>query len=252
MTASPFSLEGRRALVTGGGRGLGAAMARGLGEAGARVALVARTAGEIEETAATISGSVPLLWDISDPHGMAALTDRAEELLDGPLDIVVHAAGIQHREPAETFPRADWERVLALNVSAPFFLSQEIGRRQLRDSRPGSHIFVGSLMSHLSGPGIVAYTASKSAVFGVIRNLSSEWAARGIRVNGIGPGYIRSRLTEAAFRDPQRAAQIADRIPMGRLGTAEDMAGTVVFLASDASAYITGQLIMVDGGWTAS
>lgn len=250
---SLFSLDGRRAIVTGAGRGLGAAMAEALATAGAKVALVARGAAELDVVAQRIGeNAVAIPFDLSGGAGVSELVDSAETALAGPLDIVVHAAGIQHREPAETFASADWDRVLAVNLTAPFLLSQEIGRRQLQSGRPGSHIFIGSLTSSLSVPSVVAYTASKSGLYGVARNLSLEWSSRGIRANVIGPGYIRTQLTEALFDDPVRAAKLSDRIPIGRFGTPADMAGAVIFLASDASAYITGQLLMVDGGWSAS
>ena len=250
---SLFSLEGKNALVTGAGRGLGAAMAKGLAEAGAAVALVARSEDALAETAAAISGRTSVIaFDLSELDGIPGLVDRAESTLGGPIDIVLHAAGTQYREPAETFPREAWERILSVNLSSPFLLSQEIGLRQLEAGQSGSHIFFGSLTSHLSVRSVVAYTASKSAIYGVVRNLSLEWSGRGVRVNGIGPGYIRTALTQDLVDDPVRGPKLLDRIPMGRLGKPEDMVGAVVFLASDASSYVTGQLVMVDGGWSAS
>jgi NAD(P)-dependent dehydrogenase (short-subunit alcohol dehydrogenase family) len=141
---------------------------------------------------------------------------------------------------------------LSVNLTAPFFLSQAVGRRQIEMGRHGSHIFVGSLTSMFSVRGVTAYTASKSGIYGVLRNLSTEWSGRGIRANGIGPGYIRTALTQALIDDPERGPQILNRIPMGRLGSREDMEGAAVFLASEASAYITGQMLMVDGGWSAA
>lgn len=250
---SMFSLDGRRVLVTGAGRGLGAAMAEGLANAGARVALVSRTQAELDRVAAKIGpGASALAADVSTTGAHAGLVDAAETALGGEIDVVVHAVGVQHRMPAEDFAPGDWERVIRVNLTAPFFLSQEIGRRQLRASRAGSHIFIGSLTSLLSVPNVSAYTASKSGLYGVVRNLSLEWSARGIRVNGIGPGYIRTALTEDLMADPVRRQKLLDRIPMGRLGEGADMAGAAVFLASDASAYVSGQLLMIDGGWSAS
>ncbi|HVW45319.1 MAG TPA: SDR family oxidoreductase [Amycolatopsis sp.] len=247
-----FGLGGRRALVTGAGRGLGAAMARGLAEAGASVALVSRSADQVAATAAAIGDrGFALPADVSDPETFPALVDRAEERLGGPIDIVLHAAGVQHRQPAVDFDRPAWDALIAVNLSAPFFLSQEIGRRQLGAGRPGSHIFVASLGSHIGLRDVVAYTAGKSGLWAVVRNLAVEWSAHGIRANAIGPGYIRTELTKALLDDPDSHRRILARVPMGRLGTPDDMAGAAVFLASDASAYVTGQLLMVDGGWTA-
>jgi 2-deoxy-D-gluconate 3-dehydrogenase len=250
---SLFSLEGKRAIVTGAGRGLGAAMAGGLAAAGATVALVSRSESELEQTSASLEGdTVVLPADVSDLGALVGLVDRAEAALGGAVDIVLHAAGVQHREPAEDFGRDEWQRVLDINLSAPFFLSQEIGRRQLEADRAGSHIFIGSLASQLSLRSTVAYTASKAGIYGVLRNLSLEWSSRGVRANGIGPGYIRTELTKALIDDPARGPKLLERIPMGRLGQPADMVGAAIFLASDASSYVTGQLLMVDGGWSAS
>jgi NAD(P)-dependent dehydrogenase (short-subunit alcohol dehydrogenase family) len=248
-----FSLKGKRALVTGAGRGLGLAIASGLAESGAHVALVSRSPDELEMAAESIGPAATAFpADVAARGAAAPLLNEVEAGLGGEIDIVVHAAGVQHREPAESFDPDEWNRVISVNLTAPFLLSQELGRRQLEKGRRGSHIFIGSLSSHLSLPSVVAYTASKAGIYGVLRNLSLEWAGRGIRVNGIGPGYIRTKLTEAVFNDTQRKQRMLDRIPMNRFGEPEELAGAAVFLASDASSYITGQLLMVDGGWTSS
>ncbi|MET1034726.1 MAG: SDR family oxidoreductase [Arthrobacter sp.] len=252
MSIELFSLAGRRAVVTGGGRGLGKAIAAGLADAGATVAVVSRTSADVEAAADELGERVvPLALDVAGDDA-AGLVDAMEAALGGAIDVVVHAAGVQHRQPAEEFAADAWDRVVRVNLTAPFRLSQEIGRRQLATERAGSHIFIGSLTSLLSIPDVAAYTATKSGVFGLIRTLSTEWSGRGIRVNGIGPGYFRTALTEAVFSDEERYRKMLDRIPMGRFGNPQELAGTAVFLASDASSYTTGQLLMVDGGWTAS
>ena len=243
---SEFDLAGRRVLLTGGSRGLGRAMGHGLVGAGASVVSVARgseerSEGELHQFAA----------DVADFPRLGQLVNRAEELLEGPVDTVVHAAGIQHRSPAASFPLEEWERLVAVNLTAPFALSQEVGRRQLAASVPGSHVFVASLTSHIGLPNLAAYAATKSGVMGVVRTLAVEWAASGIRVNAIGPGYFRTTLTEALFQDEPARERLYQRIPMRRFGQPEDLCGPVVFLASEASRYVTGQLLMVDGGWTA-
>lgn len=244
-----LSLAGKRVLVTGGSRGLGLGMARGLREAGAEVVIMSRTAEQVYAAARAIS-ALPFVADANnDPVQIVA---EVEELLEGCVDCVVHAAGIQYRASAEAFPAAEWDSILRTNLTAPFRLSQELGRRQLELGVGGSHIFIGSLTSTLSIPGIVAYTASKSAIYGVVRSLSTEWAGRGIRVNGIAPGYFRTNLTEAVFSDPETYANMLRRIPMERFGDPNELAGPAVFLASDAASYITGQLLTVDGGWTAA
>lgn len=252
MSTELFSLSGRRAVVTGGGRGLGKAVAAGLAAAGATVAVVSRTAADVEAAAAGLGHNVvPLAMDVASGD-VAAMVDAMEAGLGGPVDVIVHAAGVQHREPAEQFDAEEWDRVLRINLTAPFRLSQEVGRRQLDGGRKGSHIFIGSLTSLLSIPDAAAYTASKSGVYGLVRTLSTEWSGRGIRVNGIGPGYFRTALTEAVFADEKRYQKMLDRIPMGRFGAPEELAGAAVYLASDASSYTTGQMLMVDGGWTAA
>ncbi|WP_193128617.1 SDR family NAD(P)-dependent oxidoreductase [Gulosibacter sediminis] len=244
-----FSLAGKTSIVTGGSRGLGKAMARGLVDAGARVVVVARSEDAVAATADEL-GAIGIAADVT--AAPARLLDDAEVALSAPLDIVLHAAGGQHRQAAEHFDPEQWERLLRINLTAPFALSQELGRRQLDRGTGGSHIFIGSLTSTISMPQISAYTATKSGVYGVARSLSSEWSGRGIRANAIAPGYFRTELTEAVFTDEQRYAEMLARIPMGRFGDPEELAGAAVFLASDAASYLTGQLITVDGGWTAA
>lgn len=245
-TMDKFKLEGKRALVTGGSRGLGRAIAIGLADAGATVVTLAR--GEAEDAERLLH----LVGDVSDLDGIPALVDRAEERAGGPIDLVVHAAGVQHRSPIEDFPRDEVQRLVDINLIAPYLLSQEIGRRQLEAERPGSHLFIASLTSLLGFPNISVYGATKSGVMGIVRGLSVEWAARGIRANAIAPGYFRTALTEALFEQPKEVERLYGRIPMRRFGNPEDLAGAGVFLLSDASAYMTGQIMYIDGGWTAS
>lgn len=242
-----FDLDGRRVLLTGGSRGLGRAMAEGLAQAGASVVAVARTS-----TEDSADGRVRTVQaDVADLGALPALVDRAEEMLGGHVDTVVHAAGVQHRAAAVAFPPEEWQRLVMVNLTAPFALSQEVGRRQIDRSEPGSHIFIASLTSHIGLPNLAAYAATKSGVMGVVRTLAVEWAASGIRVNALGPGYFRTALTEALFQDEAARERLYQRIPMQRFGQPADLCGPAVFLASDASRYITGQLLMVDGGWTA-
>ncbi|MFZ0756042.1 MAG: SDR family oxidoreductase, partial [Trebonia sp.] len=184
--------------------------------------------------------------------------DHADQLIasargatGGPLDGIVHAAGTQYRAAAAAVPVAAWRDLMAIHLDAPFFLSTALHRDQLRDGRPGTHVFIGSLTSARGIANIAPYAAAKSALLGVIRTLAVEWAASGTRVNGIAPGYFRTELTADLFADPDRAAWVLDRVPMGRLGDPADLAGAVVFLLSPASGYITGQLLPVDGGWLA-
>lgn len=148
-----------------------------------------------------------------------------------------------------TFPLDAWERVIQVNLTAPFLLSQEIGRRQIAAGRPGSHVFVASLTSILGLPNLVAYNAAKAGLMGVVRALSREWAAHEIRVNGISPGYVETAMTKDLFAEPEKRQKLLDRLPTGRFGTPEELAAPTVFLASEGSAYMTGQLLVIDDGW---
>jgi 2-deoxy-D-gluconate 3-dehydrogenase len=249
-----FGLTGRHVVVTGGGRGLGRALAIAAAQAGATVTIMARSAGQLAETAAAIRGLGGdcriLAADLAD---LAAIPAHVEAISGhAPIDGVVHAAGVQLRKPAVEVTIDEWRRVQTTNADAPFFLSTAIAAHQLREQRRGSHVFVGSLTSTIGLANAVPYTTSKSAMLGMARGLSTEWAGRGLRANVIGPGYFETALTADLLADPANRARILSRIPMDRLGAPQDLAGVAVFLLSDASTYLTGQLINVDGGWLAS
>lgn len=241
-----FSLAGKRALVTGGTRGLGRAMAIGLAEAGASVCTVGRT------DTGDADGLLGLVADVGDLDRLSETVDQVEDRLGGPVELVLHAAGVQHRSPAVDFPVEEWDRLIRVHLTAPFLLSREVGRRQIAADTPGSHLFVASLTSELGLPNLVAYSAAKSGVMGVVRSLSSEWSSHGVRVNAVGPGYFRTTLTEALFQNEAEVARLSARIPMRRFGDPADLAGAAVYLMSNASAYVTGQLLYVDGGWTSA
>lgn len=251
VTPAAFGLAGRHVVVTGAGRGLGQGIAVSAGLAGATVTAVARTAAQLDETAQLIGDQggvcVAHVADVADldalPQHVAAINARA------PIDGVVHAAGVQIRKPAVDYSVAEWNQVLRVNAQAPFFLSTAIAREQRAAGRPGSHVFVGSLASTIGLPNGALYGASKSALLGMARSLSVELAAVGIRANVVAPGYFPTQLTEDLLSAPENRRRILGRIPMGRMGTPADLAGAVVFLLSDASRYVTGQLINVDGGW---
>ena len=248
-----FDLTGRTVLVTGAGRGLGQGMALGIAVAGATVVAVSRTPAELAETvAAAPAGRVhAVTWDVTDLASLDELVARAAAIA-GPLSGAVLAAGAQHRGPADSFTPEDWRRVTATQLDAPFFLSTAIHRAQVEAGIAGSHVFIGSLTSSIGLPDMAAYGAAKSGVLGIVRSLSVEWARGGTRVNAIAPGYFLTRQTQGLLADPAVRARVDARIPMGRLGTSRDLAGVAVFLLSDAAAYITGQVINVDGGWLAA
>jgi 2-deoxy-D-gluconate 3-dehydrogenase len=242
-----FSVEGKRALVTGGSAGLGRAMAEALLEGGALVAIAGR--GERTRKAAAEMGAIALQADLSDGAQAAGLVDRAAEALGG-LDVLVNNAGAQRRHPAERFPQGDWDYVLSVNLNAVWAVAQAAGRLMLAQGS-GKIINVASLQSFLGGVFIPAYAASKGGVAQLTKALCNEWAGRGVNVNAIAPGYMRTEMTSALASDLQREPEILSRIPAGRWGLPDDLKGAVLFLASAASDYVHGTILTVDGGFLA-
>jgi 2-deoxy-D-gluconate 3-dehydrogenase len=255
LTGPSFALTGRLALVTGGGRGLGRSIAIALAAAGADLVVAARSGTQLADVTRLLESSgVRCRAFTADLSAAGAAEQLASAVNDdcGPVDIVVHAAGIQARKPALDIERSEWDDLMTVNVTSAFFLSRSLMRLQMPDRPVSRHLFVTSLTSSIGIANTSAYTASKSAAMGVVRSLAVEWAPLGVTVNAIQPGYFRTALTEAVFTDPERRAWIESRIPMGRVGTGADLGGAAVFLASGAASYITGQAIAVDGGWLAS
>jgi len=249
-----FDLQDKVALVTGAGRGLGRGMALALAEGGADVVAVSRSESQLEETVELLRphGGEPqaIPWDLDDAGGLDGLVEKAIGHR-GHLDVLLHAAGVQVRKPALEVTLEDWEAVQAVHLRAAFFLSQAVARRMVHRERGGKIILVASLTSQIGIPGVAPYAAGKSGVLGLVRTLALEWAPHSIQVNAVGPGYFRTSLTEEVFADPARRERLLSRIPAGRPGEPEDLAGATVFLASSASDYVTGQVINVDGGWLA-
>jgi 2-deoxy-D-gluconate 3-dehydrogenase len=247
-----FSLDGRHVVVTGAGRGLGRAIALSVASAGATVTLVARTESQLDETRVAVEesgGSARVRCiDLSD---LDAVADLGRELGGQGVYGIVHGAGVTHRADAQDFDNEAFARVMTVNLEAPFVLSRELMRNRSEES-PSSHVFIGSLGSSIAIRRAVAYVASKSGVLGVVRTLATEWAPRGARVNAVSPGYFRTELTADILDKPEERSRIENRIPMGRLGRPEELGGAAVFLLSDASSYMTGQQIIVDGGWLGS
>jgi 2-dehydro-3-deoxy-D-gluconate 5-dehydrogenase len=247
-----FRLEGKVALVTGGSRGLGFGMAAALAEAGAdiiSVQLSSDTQALAERVASVGRRFLPLTLDIGAERA-------AEEALHaalshfGQIDILVNNAGVQRRAPAVDFSIEDWDTVLNVNLRAVFRFCQVFGRQMLQQGH-GKIINIASLLAVQGGITIPAYTASKHAVAGLTKALCNEWASQGINVNAIAPGYMDTDLNVALRANAQRESEISARIPMGRWGKPEDMAGAVVFLASPASDYLHGHMLVIDGGWLA-
>jgi 2-dehydro-3-deoxy-D-gluconate 5-dehydrogenase len=245
-----FNLRGKNALVTGSSRGLGAGMAIALAEAGANVAVH----GSAEKPAATLEAvrktGVKQAALVGDVRSIEVCHKLIEETVAafGSIDILVNNAGTIRRAPAAEFSDSDWGDVLAANLSAVFRLSQSAGRHMLRQ-RSGKIINIASLLSFQGGLYVPAYAAAKGGVAQLTKALANEWAAKGVNVNAIAPGYMETDNTAALRSDPVRSVQILQRIPAGRWGTPEDVAGAVVFLASAASNYVDGHVLVVDGGW---
>lgn len=251
--SSHFSLAGQTALVTGASRGIGRALALALAEAGADVVCASSRPGGTADTAAAIRDLGRQAWcvaaDLAQPRepGRLAADVLAEA---GPVDILVNNAGTIRRHPAAEFPHEDWAYVLQTNLSAVFALCQAFGRPMLERGR-GKIVNIASLLSFQGGITVPAYTASKHGVAGLTKALANEWAARGVNVNAIAPGYIRTDNTQALQDNETRSRQILERIPAGRWGEASDLGGACVFLASAAADYVHGTTLTVDGGWMA-
>lgn len=248
-----FSLEGKRAVVTGASRGLGQAMAQALAAAGADVACVSRTREGSNETAADVRTLGRTAWqfacDFSSRERTQALPLEIEEEI-GDVDILVNNAGMIRRHEATEFPLEEWDNVLETNLTAVFLLCQAFGKPMIERKR-GKIINVASLLSFSGGIRVPAYTASKHGIAGLTKALANEWAQHGVQVNAIAPGYFKTDNTQALQEDTQRFNEISARIPTGRWGEPEDLRGPVVFLASAASDYVNGHVLVVDGGWMA-
>ena len=239
---TPFSLAGQTALVTGANAGIGQAIAVAMARAGAHVIAAGRSA--LAETVAQTGGE-ELHLDFADP--MAA----REVFAARRVDILVNNAGIIRRADAVDFTEEDWDAVVDVNLKAAFFTCQSFARAVLARGTGGKIVNIASLLSFQGGIRVPSYTASKHGLAGLTKLMANEWAARGINVNAIAPGYIETANTEALRADPERSKAILDRIPAGRWGCPEDIAETAVFLASPAAAYIHGAVLNVDGGWLA-
>ncbi len=244
-----FRLDGRRALVTGASSGIGVGAAAALAEAGAEVMLVARRRAELEAVAGAIraaGGSAQAkVLDITDLDATARFVAQA-----GPFDVLVNSAGMARHGPAlETRPE-DYDAAMNLNLRAAYFLTREVARGLIQARKGGSLIQLSSQMGHVGGPDRSVYCANKHALEGMTKAMALEWAPHGIRVNTLCPTFIRTPLAEQTLSIPERKAWILSRIKLGRIGEIEDLMGPIVFLASDASALMTGAHLIIDGGWT--
>jgi NAD(P)-dependent dehydrogenase (short-subunit alcohol dehydrogenase family) len=243
-------LDGRRALVTGAGRGIGLAAAAALAQAGAHVVLAARTAPEIEAAAADIrdeGGSAePLVLDVTDTEAVRRAIGAAP-----PFNILVNNAGTNRPRPFLDVTEEDYDAITTLNERAAFFVAQAVARGMAEEGIAGSIIHVSSQMGHVGGSRRTVYCMTKHGIEGLTKAMAIDLAPFGIRVNSIGPTFIDTPLTKPFFQDTAFRDDVLRRIKLGRLGTVEDLMGAVVFLASDAAALVTGTALVVDGGWTA-
>jgi len=251
-----FSLAGKNVLITGASRGIGAACAIALAEAGASICLVQRPPSEdVEPNVKTLNAILALgvtaktvYCDLDDMDAVKHVFQTALDVMGGQIHILVNCAGIQRRWPSVDFPESDWDKVLDVNLKAVWLLCQAAGRHMI-PLRRGKIINFCSLLTFQGGLTVPAYAAAKGALGQVTKALSNEWSQHNIQVNGICPGYIATDMNEKLLNDPVRLRQISERIPAGRWGEPKDFAGPVVFLASDASQYVCGELLVVDGGW---
>jgi len=273
---SRFGLHGKTALTTGATRGIGKNMALALAKAGADVLLIQRSEANTEtrdEIRSLGRRSEIVVCDLADATAIKALTKKvtspkSEGGMGETIDILINCGGIQRRTPAENFPDQDWDEVLQVNLNTCFTLCRDVGRHMLEsrggvsgeepkpagaaDANPrgrGKIINVASLVSYQGGITVPAYAAAKHAILGITKALSNEWVSKGINVNAIAPGYIATDMNEALIANPTRSRQILERIPAARWGSPEDFEGVVVFLAGSGSNYVSGECVVVDGGW---
>ena len=249
-----FGLHGRIALVTGSSAGIGAAMAGGLAGAGATVVINGRNADKVEGVVEQINGAGGkahgVAFDVTDSAQVRAGVAKIEAEI-GPIDILVNNAGIQRRMPLEDFPEATWRELMSANLDSVFFVGQAVARAMIPRKR-GRIINICSVQSELGRPGIAPYTASKGAVKMLTKGMAIDWGKYGIRVNGLGPGYFRTELNKALVDDEKFSAWLSGRTPLGRWGEVDELVGAAIYLAADASSFVNGHILYVDGGITAS
>lgn len=248
---SLFDLSGRRALITGSSQGIGFALAKGLAKAGAEIVLNGRDAAKLDAAGQQIEGAThSLAFDVTD-HDAARLAIDGFEAGTGPIDILINNAGMQHRTELQDFPADAFERLLQTNIASVFHVGQAAARHMIA-RKQGKIINIASVQSALARPGIAPYTATKGAVANLTKGMATDWAKYGLQCNAIAPGYFDTPLNAALVADPEFSAWLEKRTPAGRWGQVEELVGAAIFLSSDASSFVNGHTLYVDGGITAS
>jgi len=249
-----FDLSGRTALITGSSAGIGLALAQGLAGAGAAVVLNARNAAKLQAAAQALreQGATvhAMAFDVTDATAVAASVARIEAEI-APIDILVNNAGMQKRAPLQDFAQADWQQLMRTNLDSVFVVGQAVARHMIPRGR-GKIINICSVQSELGRPNIAPYTASKGAVKMLTKGMAIDWGPHGLQVNGLGPGYFKTELNQALVDNPEFSAWLIGRTPSRRWGDVEDLVGAAVFLSSDASRFVNGHILYVDGGVTAT
>ena len=254
MTSKLFDLTGRVALVTGSTQGIGLAMAEGLAAHGATVVINGRNPNRLAKVIETMHGKGLAmrgsLFDVTDRRQIDNGIESIETHI-GPIDILINNAGIQHRAPLEDFPTDKWDELIRTNISSIFHVSQSVARRMIPRGR-GKIVNIGSVQSELARPSIAPYTMTKGAVRNLTRGMCADWAKHGLQINGIGPGYFKTPLNQALVDSEEFSDWLKKRTPAARWGETEELVGAAVFLACDASSFVNGHMLYVDGGITAS
>lgn len=249
-----FDLTGRRVLITGSSMGIGFALARGLAQAGAKIVLNARDTARLDDAANKLRGEgaevQTLVFDVTDAAAVADTIDGFEAA-GNQIDILVNNAGMQHRGPLQDFPTDAFDRLMRTNVNSAFYVGQAVARHMIKRGK-GKIINIASVQTMLARPGIAPYTASKGAIANLTKGMATDWARLGLNCNAIAPGYFDTPLNAALVADPEFSAWLEKRTPQGRWGNVEELVGACVFLASDASSFVNGHTLFVDGGITAS
>lgn len=252
MAFELFDLTGKRALVTGSSQGIGFALSQGLADHGAEVVLNGRDRDKLAAAAAKLAArgrrvSV-MSFDVTSADAVMEGVSAIEQTV-GPIDILVNNAGMQFRSPLENFPTEEWERLLATNISSVFYVAQAVARHMIPRQR-GKIINIGSVQSELARPAIAPYTATKGAVRNLTRGMCADWAKYGLQINAIAPGYFKTPLNQALVDDPEFCKWLEKRTPAARWGNVDELTGAAVFLSSDASSFVNGHTLYVDGGIT--